>query len=356
MMKKDSSKEKILKEKIANFNPNESGELYHGIFGLPFNVEESKLVLIPVPWEATVSYGEGASSGPKSILDASQQIDLYDPIFPDGWKKGIAMQDIPASIFYKSKQVREKTLNYISKYNEKEVDKILQDEINNDCVDLNNYVKEITGRFLKEGKIIGLVGGEHSVPLGYFEALSKEYKNFGILHIDAHSDLRNAYQGLTYSHASIFYNALKIKNISKLVQVGVRDFCEEEFEFIKKNKKRISLFTDYDIKKEVFKGKSLKKEFDKIIKELPKNVYISFDIDGLIPYLSPNTGTPVIGGFTIEEMVFLFEEVIASGRKIIGFDLCEVSPGEDINNQWDGNVGARILYKLCLFALKSQNK
>ena len=353
-MKKDSFKEKILKEKIANFNPIESGELYHGIFGLPFNVEESKLVLIPVPWEATTTYGDGAAHGPKFILDASQQIDLYDPIYPNGWKEGIAMQDIPSDIFYKSEYLGEKTNEYLGKYNEKEIDGFLRDEINKECENLNKYVNDITSKFLDDGKIVGVVGGEHSVPLGYFKALSKKYKSFGILHIDAHCDLRNAYQGLTYSHASIFYNVLKIKNISKLVQVGVRDFCEEEFKFIKKSKKRVSLFTDYEIKKEIFKGATVRKEFSKIIKELPKNVYISFDIDGLIPYLSPNTGTPVIGGFTIEEMVFLFEELLASGRKIIGFDLCEVSPGKDITNQWDGNVGARVLYKLCLFALRSQ--
>ncbi len=355
-MKKDSFKEEILKEKIANFNPNESGELYHGIFGLPFNVEESKLVLVPVPWEATTTYGDGTSYGPKSILDASQQIDLYDSIYPNGWKEGIAMQDIPANIFYKSKQVGEKTNTYVSKFNERKIDKELQNEINKECSDLNDHVRSVTKKLLNENKIVGVVGGEHSVPLGYLEELAKKYKNFGILHIDAHSDLRNAYQGLKYSHASIFYNVLKIKNISKLVQVGVRDFCEEELDFINKNKKRVSLFTDYEIKKATFKGKSISNEFNKIIKKLPKNVYISFDIDGLVPYLAPNTGTPVIGGFTIEEMVFLLEEVIASGRKIIGFDLCEVSPGENINNQWDGNVGARILYKLCLLTLKSQNK
>lgn len=353
-MKNKKEKDLILAEKIKNFDPSDSGALHHGVFGLPFNIEESKVVLIPVPWEATVSYGEGAASGPKSILDASQQIDLYDMVYPDGWKNGIAMQDIPASIFYKSKQVREKTIEYLNKYHEKDIDITLQNEINKDCAELNDYVEDITNSLLNEGKIIGVVGGEHSVPFGYLKTLSKKYSNFGILHIDAHMDLRDKYQGLEYSHASIFRNALKIKEISKLVQVGVRDFCEEEFNFVKKNKKRIAIFSDYDIKKEIFKGKSLKKEFDKIIKELPKNVYVSFDIDGLIPYLAPNTGTPVVGGFTIEEMTFLLEKIIKSGRKIIGFDLCEVSPGQDINNQWDGNVGARVLYKLCLFALKSQ--
>ncbi|MFA5773241.1 MAG: agmatinase family protein [Candidatus Paceibacterota bacterium] len=351
-MKGNKEKKKILEEKISKFNPSDSGALHHGIFGLPFNPEESRVILVPVPWESTATYGVGTALGPKAILDASQQIDLYDPINPDGWKEGIAMQDIPSSIFYKNQQVREKILKYFEKYIEKDIDKGLQDEINVSCLELNDYVKETTRKFLEDDKIVGLVGGDHSVILGYLKALSKKYKDFGVLHIDAHCDLRNAYLGLEYSHASIFFNALKIKNISKLVQVGIRDFSHAENDFIKKEKNRISLFTDYEIKKAVFSGVTLKKKFDEIIKKLPKNVYISFDVDGLMPYLSPNTGTPVVGGFTIEEMVFLFEEMIASGRKIIGFDLCEVAPGKD--GQWDGNVGARILYKLCLLTLKSQ--
>ncbi len=345
---------KIIEKKISNFNPNESGELHEGIFGLPFSVNESKLILVPVPWEATTTYGDGASYGPKSILEASQQIDLYDSIYPDGWKEGIAMQDIPMNIFKKSEEIGEKTNEYVRKYNERQIDKTLQNEINKAGEELNKYVKQVTSDFLNKDKIVGVIGGEHSVPLGYIEALSEKYEDFGILHIDAHSDLREAYQGLTYSHASIFYNVLKIKNVSSLVQFGVRDFCEDEFNLIQKNEKRIFLFTDYEIKKKIFRGTTIKKEFNEIIKKLPQNVYVSFDIDGLIPYLSPNTGTPVVGGFTIEEVVFLIEEVVNSGRKIIGFDLCEVSPGENINNKWDGNVGARVLYKLCQLTLKSQ--
>jgi agmatinase len=344
-------RKKILEEKIANFDQNDSGSICHGIFGLPFGEEESKVVLFPVPWEATVSYGDGTAKGPKAILDSSQQIDLYDPINPNGWKEGIAMQDIPSSIFYQSKQVREKTIKYLAGYNDKNIDKNLQKEINSDCIELNDYVEEETKKLLDDGKIIGLVGGDHSTPLGYIKALSSKYKNFGVLHIDAHADLRDAYLGLEYSHASIFFNVLKIKNISKLVSVGVRDFCEQENDLILREKERISLFTDYEIKKDIFCGKTLKKKYDEIISELPDDVYISFDIDGLKPYLSPNTGTPVIGGFTIDEVVFLFEELIAKGKRIIGFDLCEVSPGKD---EWDGNVGARMLYKLCLLTLKSQ--
>lgn len=345
-------KKKILEEKIANFNPNENGLHDHGIFGLPFDTEESEMVLIPVSWEATVSYGEGASKGPKAILDASQQLDLYDPIYPDAWKRGIAMKDIPTDIFYQNMQVCEKVKKYLDDYVNDTVNKNLQEEINKECVLINDYVEDITSKLLKDNKIVGIVGGDHSVPLGYLKSLSKQYNNFGILHIDAHSDLREAYEGLEYSHASIFFNALKIKNISKLVQIGIRDFSEDENEVIKSEKGRIVSFTDYEIKKDIFKGKTWAKKCDEIIKHLPKEVYISFDIDGLAPHLSPNTGTPVLGGFTLDEIVFLLEKIVDSDRKIIGFDLCEVAPGK--NDQWDGNVGARVLYKLCLLTLKSQ--
>jgi len=352
--KNKMDKKEILEEKIKNFNPNENGLRDHGVFGLPFGKEESKIVLVPIPWEATVSYHGGTSDGPKAILDASQQIDLYNHLNPDGWKEGIAMQDIPTDILYENKYTKEKVSKYMDKYGEGEIDKDLQIEIDNACISLNNYVKDVTSNFLKEDKIVGVIGGDHSVPLGYLQALSEKYESFGVLHIDAHSDLRESYQGLTYSHASIFYNVLQIKNVKKLVQVGIRDISPIENELINsiEGKDRITVFMDSEIKKNIFKGSTWSKQCDKIIKNLPQNVYISFDIDGLMPNLCPNSGTPVPGGFSIEEVTFLFEKVISSGRKIIGFDLCEVSPGKD--NQWDGNVGSRILYNLSLATLKSQ--
>jgi agmatinase len=344
---------KILEEKIANFNPNENGLFEHGIFGLPFNIPESELVLVPVPWEATVSYGSGSSKGPKAILDASQQIDLYDAIYPNGWKRGIAMQDIPTDMYYENMQVCKKVSNYLGGFLSGSKDEVLLEEINNDCTALNKRVEEVTGALLNDGKIVGLIGGDHSSPFGYFKSLAKKYKEFGVLYIDAHADLRCAYEGFNYSHASIFHNVLSIPNISKLVQVGVRDISEEEIDIVKEQKGRIALFSDYEIKKDLFNGKSWAKKCDEIVKTLPKDVYISFDIDGLVPYLCPNTGTPVPGGLNIEELVFLFEKIIESKRRIIGFDLCEVVPGKD-GDEWDGNVGARLLYKLCLLSLKSK--
>lgn len=345
---------KILEEKISNFNPNENGLFEHGIFGLPFNIEESELVLVPVPWEATVSYGSGSSKGPKTILDASQQIDLYDSIYPNGWKRGIAMQDIPTDMYYENMQVCKKVSTYLGSFLTGNKDEALLEEINNDCKNLNKRIEEVVDGLLKKGKIVGIVGGDHSSPFGYFKSLAKKYREFGVLYIDAHADLRCAYEGFNYSHASIFHNVLSIPNISKLVQVGVRDISEEEMNIVKDQKDRIKLFSDYEIKKELFEGKSWAKKCDEIVKNLPKDIYISFDIDGLAPYLCPNTGTPVPGGLGIDELVFLFEKIIESKRKIIGFDLCEVVPGKD-GDEWDGNVGARVLYKLCLLALKSNS-
>jgi len=241
---------KTLEEKIANFNPNENGLFDHGIFGLPFSIEESELVLVPVPWEATVSYGSGASRGPKAILDASQQIDLYDFVYPNGWKRGIAMQDIPTDMYYENMQVCKKVSDYLAGFLSRNKNEALLEEINNDCASLNKRIEEITDNLINDGKIVGLIGGDHSSPFGYFKSLAKKYKEFGVLYIDAHADLRCAYEGFNYSHASIFHNVLSIPNISKLVQVGVRDISEEEIDIIKEQKGRIALFSDYEIKKE----------------------------------------------------------------------------------------------------------
>lgn len=338
-------------EKLAKFDPNENGLKDHGIFGLPFTVEESELVLVSVPWEATVSYKAGAANGPQAILEASQQIDLYDPLNPEAWKKGIAMLPTQNAISINNQSIRQKVEEYLITYAEGDINKLLLEEINSASELLNNEVKKQTKDLLAMDKVVGLVGGDHSTPLGFIQALGEKYQAFGILHIDAHADLRPAYEGFEYSHASIFHNALKIKNMERLVQIGIRDFSQVEQDVVEKELGRVVMFTEYELRKALFEGSTWAKVCDTIVAQLPENVYISFDIDGLSPHLSPNTGTPVLGGFSVEELVYLFEKVLSSGKKIIGFDLCEVAPGED---EWDGNVGARVLYKLCQLALKSK--
>jgi agmatinase len=340
----------IRQSKIENFNPDENGLAHHGIFGLPFEEEESQIVLLPVPWEVTVSYSAGTAKGPEAILDASQQLDLYDPIYPGGWRMGIAMLPVSKKWQASNADWRQLAAEYIQSYGKENTDdtKVLS-KINSFSKKLNAWVESQSNELLNEGKITGIVGGEHSVPYGLMKALAEKHPGYGILQIDAHADLRPAYEGFEHSHASIMYNAEKIAGISSIVQVGIRDYSEGE-NAMAQSAEKISLFTDYSIRKALMSGVSWDQIADNIIKKLPREVYISFDIDGLQPWLCPHTGTPVPGGFTLDEVFYLLEKVVESGRRIIGFDLVEVAPGED---EWDGNVGARVLYKLCLLAGKS---
>ncbi|MNS89710.1 N(1)-aminopropylagmatine ureohydrolase [compost metagenome] len=229
-------------------------------------------------------------------------------------------------------------------------------QVNAACDEMSKWVYEQCSDVLKKGKLLGMVGGDHSTPLGAIRAISDQYKgDFGVLHIDAHADLRNAYQGFKQSHASIMYNVMTdAKKPKKLVQIGIRDFCEEEYDF-SNSREDIKTFYDVELKRRLMKGDTWEHICKDVVKELPQNVYISFDIDGLDPVYCPHTGTPVPGGMTVDQIFFLFSEIFASGRKIIAFDLNEVSTGglSEAEVEWDGNVGARILYKLCGWLVKS---
>jgi len=218
-------------------------------------------------------------------------------------------------------------------------------DVNTGTKVMNEWVYNQTLALLNKGKLVGLVGGDHSTPLGYFKAIGEKKGDFGILQIDAHCDLRDSYEGFKYSHASIMYNALnEVPQLQKLVQVGIRDYCEEELDYIAASNGRVVTFFDKNIKERQFEGENWRSICDSIVETLPQQVYISFDIDGLDPKLCPHTGTPVPGGFEAEQIFYLFKRLVASGRKLIGFDLNEVSTSHD---EWDANVGARILFKLC---------
>jgi agmatinase len=342
--------------KIENFNPNDLGDANNNIYGLPFTVEEAEVVIIPVPWEVTVSYRAGTALGPQSIFNSSFQVDLFDPKIEDAWKIGIAMEPISDNLASKSESLRRKAEAYIGlleegedfESNEKmqEIRKL----INEECIKMNTWVKTKALSYLEKNKLIALLGGDHSTPLGLIQALAEKHNSFAILQIDAHADLRDAYEGFEFSHASIMFNALKIPQVAKLVQLGIRDYCEAEYDLIKNSDGRIVTFFDRDIKHKQYEGTTWSTICNDIISHLPNDIYLSFDIDGLDPKLCPNTGTPVPGGLEFGEAVFLMEMIARSGKKIIGFDLNEVAPGKD---EWNGNVGARLLYKMCNIAAVS---
>ncbi|MFR5870708.1 MAG: arginase family protein [Alistipes sp.] len=145
---------------------------------------------------------------------------------------------------------------------------------------------------------MGLVGGDHSVPLGLIRAVAERNPGVGVLHVDAHADLRRAYEGFTYSHASIMYNVLnEAAGVSALVQVGVRDLCDDEARLASADA-RVRLFDDYALSAAKFGGESWNAVCDRIIACLPEKAYVSFDIDGLAPEYCPHTGTPVPGGLS----------------------------------------------------------
>lgn len=337
--------------KIKQFDPNSPGSADAGIYGLPFTTEEADIVLVPVPWEVTTSYGAGTSHGPEAIFDASFQVDLFHREFPDLWKRGIAMDTIPEALIEQSKALKKEAAHVIDLLTKggdakkKAKAKKALALINRECAVMNDWVEQRTAYWLDQGKLVGLVGGDHSTPLGFFRAQSARHKEFGILHIDAHLDLRVAYEGFTFSHASILYNALPLKQLQRVVSIGIRDFCEQENDVFLKHKDRIRIVRSADIRRQQFDGITWREQCDAIIDALPKNVHISFDIDGLDPTLCPNTGTPVPGGFQFEEATYLLSRLAASGKRIIGFDLVEVSPGA--HDEWDANVGARMLFHLC---------
>lgn len=344
-------------EKIAAFDPNDPAADNGQLFGLPFNFDESAVVLLPVPWEVTVSYQPGTAQGPKAILEASAQVDLYDAALTNAWQYGYFMLDISPEWSQRNHRLRpraQEILRYLEKGKTIDHDSQLGwtlEEINKACDQLQHWVFEQTHTLLKRGKLVGVIGGEHSVPLGFIRALSTIHDSFGILQIDAHADLRDTYEGFTYSHASIMHNALQLEAIETLTIVGLRDYCEQESETIAQQPERIRAFTDSAMQERIFTGDTWDAICRDIVQALPDKVYISFDIDGLDPKLCPNTGTPVPGGLDWPKTQYLLKTLAESGKQIIGFDLVEVAPG---NDDWDGNVGARLLYQLCNRMVQTQ--
>ncbi len=339
-----------------SFDPNAAAGADAGIFGLPFTEQESQLILLPIPWEATTSYGGGTVDGPRSILHASKQVDLFDVELGKVYEAGFFMLPEEKKIRQWNKEGREKAARIIAKGGDIKGDKKLEaalQDVNALSGKLNEYVYATVKKYLDAGKRVGMVGGDHSTPFGGVLALLEKHPSLGILHIDAHADMRRAFEGFEHSHASIFYNLLTKLPLKISVHVGLRDLCEEEYDFMQTEKKRVAVFFDHDLRERKYRGETWQKICREIVGALPKEVYVSFDIDGLDPSLCPHTGTPVPGGLSFGEADFLLKTLVESGKTIVGFDLNEVSPGPD---EWDGNVGARILYKLCGWMVRSQGK
>lgn len=338
------------------FDPNAPAGHGAGIFGLPFDPEGARLVVLPVPWEATTSYGGGTSLGPKAVLEASRQVDLFDLDVTKPYEAGIAILEEDARVVAWNEEGKEAASRVIADPFATGTG-IAADRgvVNRLSGEVNRFVEEETTRLFAAGKIPGVLGGDHSVPFGAILAAARRYPDLGILHVDAHSDTRAAYEGFEHSHASIMWNATRAVPGLRLVQVGIRDICEAEVAYVEGLGERAKVFYDRDIARARHRGEPWERLVDQMVAALPSEVWVSFDIDGLDPRFCPHTGTPVPGGLDFGEAVTLLRTIVSSGRTIVGFDLSEVAPnGNDASDEWDANVGARMLYKLCAFALASQ--
>lgn len=318
-----------------------------GFLGSRLDPAQAALLLLPVPWEATVSYGRGTARGPEAIRLASHQLDLEDPAFGQPYHAGIV--DLPPidGIEALNRQAIPLVQEVVAALETGKPPPAALDRVNAIGAEVNQRVRSAAEALLEQNRLIGLVGGDHSCPFGLIQALAQRHPDgFGVLHIDAHHDLRHAFEGFTWSHASIFRNVMaRIPQVSRLTQVAIRDYSREEAEYARALDERNRTFYAADLFRRKAVGETFHAIAQDIIQSLPEKVYISFDIDGLDPPYCPHTGTPVPGGLSFDEAGYLLEQLAASGRRIIGFDLCEVAPAD--NDEWDANVGARILYKLC---------
>ena len=268
-----------------------------------FNFKE-KVIVIPFGLEKTVSYGGGTKNGPKEIIKASHQVELYDEELNCEPFKKIGIKTLKP---FKIDKNINKALEKMSKINENI---------------LNQNIFPLT------------LGGEHSITPGCIAPFVKKYKNLCILHFDAHADLRESYNGEKYSHASAIRRCLDNKNVS-LISFGIRNISKSEIPFLKKNKSRVNIFWAKD------KPRWNLKSFKKLIKN--KTVYLTFDVDGLDSSIMPATGTPEPGGLLWDETLEIIK-IAMKNSKVVGADINELAPIKGFNSY--NFLVAKLAYKI----------
>ncbi|MCX7832784.1 MAG: agmatinase [Ignavibacteria bacterium] len=271
------------------------------------NYKNSFIAILPVPFEQTTSYGKGTEKGPNAILDASHYVEFFD-------------EETQKEICFDRGITTLVSLNFKN---------------NNIKTALNKIYKSVL-QILTDKKFVVTLGGEHTISISTIKAHLDYYShNFSILHFDAHSDLRDSYEGTKYSHACFMARVLEFTN--KITQVGIRAQCKEEYLLIKE--KNINTFYAYNLKN----GRYGKNWIDKIIDTLDEKVYITFDVDFLDPSIMPSTGTPEPGGFLWEETLQIMK-ALSKKRKVIGFDIVELAPKKNL--KFPDFLTAKLIYKM----------
>jgi len=327
-----------------------------GLFGLSPTRASSRVVVTPAPFEATVSYGAGTADAPEAVRRASHQIDLLDLDVGTPTDVGIHLADAPIGMADASAEAREAAVRVIDALC---VQTAPSPEdlafVNGASAHMVAQLKAATAAVLDDDKLPVALGGDHSIAEGPLHAVAERWPQLTVLQIDAHADLRVAYEGFVHSHASVMHNFLDAHPDVRLVQVGIRDLCQPELTRIQDDA-RITAFTGTGLRRARQRG-DLDAFFQAVADACGPHVYVSVDIDGLEPTNCPNTGTPVPGGLTFDEAVGLFDAV-AKKTTWVGLDLVEVGTvvDDDASDEdgWDAVVGARLLHKLIGFMLRSQ--
>lgn len=263
------------------------------------NLEDSKVVIVPIPYELTVSYGSGTAKGPEAILKASHYVELYD-------------EETGREVYRELGIATLEPLN-LKGLSEKDALGLIFDTCN---------------KLISKGKFIISLGGEHTITQALIAPFANEYKNLSVLHIDAHSDLRNEYLGNKLSHACVMARVCEYLNPENLVQVGIRAQCKEEAKFIKE--KNITTLYSHEIKTGKY-DKFGKTWQEYVIKKLTENVYLTFDVDGMDPSIMPSTGTPEPNGLYWEEIMKLLS-LLGKHKNVVGCDIVELSPIEKLHH------------------------
>ena len=352
----DASRASAPGSALPSFDPSAAALAGSGVFGLPHSEAEAAVVLVPVPFEATTSYGGGAARGPEAVLSASRQVDLFDVETGRPYLAGIHMLPLPERVLALDREARAAAAPVIAAGGVANGGPELlaaAARVNAASDEVNGWVQGEVARLLRAGKRVGVVGGDHSVAFGSVAAHAAAWPGLGVLHLDAHADLRQAYEGFQHSHASVLRNVMdRLPGVARLVQVGIRDVSDEEMAYVEASRGRVVVHHDALLAQARFEGEPWAAQVRRIVEPLPRDVYLSFDIDGLDPTLCPHTGTPVPGGLSFQQACALVAGVVRSGRRIVGLDLVEVAPGPD-GDEWDANVGARLLYKMIGWMLKA---
>lgn len=287
------------------------------VFGRRSSREEAALTLIAVPWEGGISFRSGTMNAPELIRRVSAQIDYYRSEYPLLEHLGIYWQRPPVPF----PTTGDKDAAYEAA--------------------VLPYVEAQVQAALAAHKSFGVIGGDHTVPLGAHYALQST-QPYGVLHLDAHADLRASYEGMRYSHATILHHISRLRNVERIVAVGIRDWAQEEAEYARTLYPRLVIYEMRRLAQAYLRGRPFIETVSEIVSLLPERVYISVDMDALDTGYVPNTGTPVPGGLRYEELFFLLEAIPRSGRTIIGFDVCETGGAE-----LDAIVAAHLIYRLC---------